>query len=193
VAATRSAIPSDTQAAMSAMPFPPAARKPTPADVLPGSHLVYGCPGRHSVVAPTLERRNFVTDKLRVLVRVDLDCATAQVATQGHVTSKSVHGLYAVMKRANSLTAGMALELDMTRARIEPDALEELRTCSRSHHLPALVDPLQSDYRLTILAPDTPLPRQQWLPRQPDPQQPSPYRVRKSIYDEWPGESPKGP
>jgi hypothetical protein len=59
------------------------------------------------------------THKLRVLVRVDLDCATAQVAAQGQVTSKGVHGLYCVMKRANSLTAGMVLELDMTRARIE--------------------------------------------------------------------------
>jgi len=94
------------------------------------------------------------TEKLRVLVRVDLDCAKARVATQGRVTSKSVHGLYDVMKRANSLTAGMTLELDMTRAWIAPDALEELRTCSRSHHLPAHVDPLQSDYRLSILAPD---------------------------------------
>jgi hypothetical protein len=94
-------------------------------------------------------------EKLRVLVRVDLDCAKAQVAAQGHVTSESVHGLYDVMKRANSLTAGMTLELDMTRARIEPDALEELRACSKSHHLPARVDPLQSDYRLSILAPDT--------------------------------------
>jgi hypothetical protein len=99
-----------------------------------------------------------VTDKLRVLVRVDLDCATAQVAAQGHVTSKSVRGLYDVMKRANSLTACLTLELDMTRAWIEPDALEELRTCSRSHHLPADVDPLQSDYRLSILAPDKPAP-----------------------------------
>jgi hypothetical protein len=98
------------------------------------------------------------TDKLRVLVRVDLDCATAQVAAQGHVTSKSVQGLYGVMKRANSLTAGMVLELDMTRARIEPDALEELRTCSRSHHLPAHVDPLQSEYRLSILTPDNAAP-----------------------------------
>lgn len=69
------------------------------------------------------------------------------------MTSKSVNGLYAVMKRANSLTAGMALELDMTRAHIEPDTLEELTACSRSHHLPAHVDPLQSDYRLSILAP----------------------------------------
>jgi hypothetical protein len=98
------------------------------------------------------------TAKLRVLVRVDLDCATAQVSTQGHVTSKSVHGLYDVMKRANSLTAGMTLELDMTQARIEPDALEELRACSRSHHLPARVDPFQSDYRLSILAPKSATP-----------------------------------
>jgi hypothetical protein len=98
------------------------------------------------------------TDKLRVLVRVDLDCAKAQVAAQGHVTSTSVRGLYDVMKRANSLTAGMALELDMTRARIEPDALEELWTCSRSHHLPAHVHPFQSDYRLSILAPNTAVP-----------------------------------
>jgi hypothetical protein len=93
------------------------------------------------------------TDKLQVLVRVDLDCAKAQVSAQGHVTSKSVHGLYGVMKRAHSLTPGMTLELDMTRARIEPDALEELRTCSRSHHLPADVDPLQSDCKLNILTP----------------------------------------
>lgn len=122
--------------------------------MLLGSHCVYGCPGCHSVVAPDLERRNFVTDKLQVLVRVDLDCAKARVAAQGHVTSKSVRGLYDVMKRAHSLTAGMTLELDMTRARIEPDALEELRTCSRSHRFPAHVDPLQSDYRLSILTPD---------------------------------------
>ncbi|RNL51356.1 hypothetical protein [Arthrobacter oryzae] len=48
------------------------------------------------------------------------------------MTSKSVHGLYDLTKRANLLTAGMTLELDMTRARIEPHALDELRTCSRS-------------------------------------------------------------
>jgi hypothetical protein len=96
----------------------------------------------------------FVTEKLQVLVRVDMDCAKAQVATRGHVTSKSVHGLYDVMKRANSLTAGMMLELDLTRARIEPDALEELRACSRSHHLPADVDTLRADYRLSIIAAD---------------------------------------
>jgi hypothetical protein len=72
--------------------------------------------------------------------------------------SKSIQGLYDVMKRANSLTADMTLELDMTRALTEPDALEELRACSRSHHLPARVDPLQADYRLSILAPDNAAP-----------------------------------
>lgn len=95
-----------------------------------------------------------MTDKLRVLVRMDLDCAQAQVAAQGHVTVQSVQALYAVMKRANSLMAGLSLEIDMTHAEIEPDALEQLRACSRSHHLPVYVDPLQSDYRLSILAPD---------------------------------------
>lgn len=110
-----------------------------------------------------------MTDKLRVLVRVDLDRAKAQVAAQGNVTSKSVNGLYNVMKRANSLMAGLALELDMTRARVEPEALEELRTCSRSHHLPTHVDPLQSDYRLSILAPTMLHPGQHSPPRPPDP------------------------
>ena len=50
--------------------------------------------------------------------------------------------------------AGLALEIDMTHAEIDPDALEQLRDCSRSHHLPEHVDPLQSDYRFSVLAPD---------------------------------------
>lgn len=95
-----------------------------------------------------------MTDKLRVLVRMDLDCAQARVAAQGHVTAQSVQGLYAVMKRANSLTAGLVLEVDMTRAEVDPDALEELRGCSRSHHLPPDVDPLQADCRFSVLGPD---------------------------------------
>ena len=131
-----------------------ARERPALTTVLQGSHFTYCCPGRHSVVAPLQNGENFVTEKLQVLVRVDVDCARAQVAAQGHVTSQSVHGLYDVMKRANSLMAGLAMELDMTGARIEPDALEELRTCSRSHHLPVHIDPLQSDYRFSILAPN---------------------------------------
>jgi hypothetical protein len=92
-----------------------------------------------------------VNDKLRVLVRVDLDGAKAHVNVQGHVTAKSVHGLYDVVKRASSLASGLALELDVTRAQTEPDAMAELHACAKSHHLPVHVDPLQHDYRLRIL------------------------------------------
>ena len=52
----------------------------------------------------------------------------------------------------------MTLELDITRARVEPDALRELQACSRSHHLLARVAPFQPDYTLSILAPNTAAP-----------------------------------
>ena len=94
-----------------------------------------------------------MNEKLRVLVSVDLDGAKAQVKTQGHVTVQSIQGLYDVMKRADSLVPGLALELDMTLADVEPQAMEELRGCARSHHLPLQVDPLQRDYRFSILTP----------------------------------------
>lgn len=96
-----------------------------------------------------------MNEKLRVLVSVDLDGAKAQVKTQGHVTIQSIQGLYDVMKRADSLVPGLALELDMTLADVEPQAMEELRGCARTRHLPVQVDPLQRDYRFSILAPKT--------------------------------------
>lgn len=94
-----------------------------------------------------------MTDKLSVLVRVDLGCAHARIAAQGHVTAQSVQALYVVAKRANTLMEGLELEIDVTRAEIDPDALEQLRACSQSHHLPTQIDPLQADCRLSILAP----------------------------------------
>ncbi|MGM7774457.1 hypothetical protein ACSVHC_00280 [Arthrobacter sp. KNU-44] len=94
-----------------------------------------------------------MTDKLNVLVRVDIDCARAKIAAQGRVTTQSLQALYVVVKRANALMEGLALEIDVTRARVEPDALEQLRACSQSHHLPAHIDPFQADCRLSILAP----------------------------------------
>lgn len=94
-----------------------------------------------------------MTDKLSVLVRVDLDCAHARIAAQGHVTEQSIQALYVVAKRANTLMKGLELEIDVTRAEIDPDALEQLRACSQSHHLPTQIDPLQTDCRLSIRAP----------------------------------------
>ena len=94
-----------------------------------------------------------MTDKLKVLVRVDLDGGEAEVAAQGHVTPESLQALYVVMKRANHLRQGLRLVVDVSHAQVEPAALEQLKACSKSHHLPASIDPYQSEYRLRIVAP----------------------------------------
>lgn len=94
-----------------------------------------------------------MNDKLKVLVRVDLDCGQAEVAAQGHVTERSLQALYVVVKRANHLKEGLRLVVDVSHARVEPAAMEQLRACSASRHLPATVDPMQSECRLSIVAP----------------------------------------
>lgn len=99
-----------------------------------------------------------MNDKLSILVRVDLDCARARVATRGHVTPHSIQALYVVIKRANALMDGLAVEIDVTRAVVDPAALEQLDACSRSHHLPEHIDPYQAECRLSILLPEDRLP-----------------------------------
>jgi hypothetical protein len=94
-----------------------------------------------------------LNDKLRVLVRLDLDGGHAAVAAQGHITAQSVQALYVVVKRANQFREGLQLTLDVSKAHVEPAALEELRACSKSHHLPAAIDPLQAECRFNIVAP----------------------------------------
>jgi hypothetical protein len=94
-----------------------------------------------------------LNDKLKVLVRLDLDCGQAEVAAQGHVTAKSLQALYVVVKRANHLKAGLRLVVDVSHAHVEPAAMAQLQACSKSHHLPASIDPLQAECNLSILAP----------------------------------------
>ena len=74
-----------------------------------------------------------MNDKLSILVRLDLDGAKAMVAAQGHVTTQSIQALYVLAKRANDLMADVALEIDVTRAKVDQDALEQLRACEQSH------------------------------------------------------------
>jgi hypothetical protein len=100
-----------------------------------------------------------LTDKLNILVRVDLDHARAQVLTKGHVTVHSIQALYVVVKRANSLKEGLNLELDMRAAHVDPEAMEQLRMCSRTHHLPARIDPSQSHCTLRVLPPTKAVPK----------------------------------
>ena len=69
------------------------------------------------------------------------------------MTAKSLQALYVVVKRANHLKEGLRLVLDVSHARVEPAALEQLRECSATHHLPPAIDPLQSECHLSIVAP----------------------------------------
>lgn len=99
------------------------------------------------------EQGKRLTDKLKVLVRLDLDCGKAEVAAQGHVTAQNLQALYVVVKRANHLREGLVLVIDVSHARVEPSAMEELQACRESHHLPATIDPMQSECRLSIVPP----------------------------------------
>lgn len=58
--------------------------------------------------------------------------------------------------RTNSLMPGLALILDVSHARVAKDALEELDSCSTTGRLPARIDPLQSDCRISVLGPNQP-------------------------------------
>jgi hypothetical protein len=96
-----------------------------------------------------------LNSKLNIVVRVDLDHAKAQVIAKGHVTVHSVNALYVVVKRANSLKEGLDLELDISHAWVDDEALEMLHTASETQHLPARIDPQQAPCTISVLAPRT--------------------------------------
>ncbi|WP_188728144.1 hypothetical protein [Pseudarthrobacter scleromae] len=96
-----------------------------------------------------------MNSKLNIVVRVDLDHAKAQVIAKGHVTVHSVNALYVVVKRANSLREGLGVELDISHARVDQEALEMLHASSETHHLPAMIDPQQAPCTISVLAPRT--------------------------------------
>jgi hypothetical protein len=92
-----------------------------------------------------------MTGNLKVVVSVDLDCASMRIGVRGTVTDGNVCALYALIRRANSTLPGINLVLDLTAVVIEPAALNQLRSCERAHRLPAEVDPAQQDLLLTVI------------------------------------------
>lgn len=50
------------------------------------------------------------------------------MAAQGHVRAQSIQAIYVVVKRTNHLREG----LDVSHAKVAPEALEQLRACSES-------------------------------------------------------------
>ncbi|RAX18238.1 hypothetical protein DC347_01865 [Pseudarthrobacter sp. AG30] len=93
-----------------------------------------------------------MNSKLNIVVRIDLDHSKAQVIAKGHITIHSINALYVVAKRANSLKGGLDLELDISSAWVDEDALEMLRSAARSRHLPAKIDPGQAPCTISVLA-----------------------------------------
>jgi hypothetical protein len=104
-------------------------------------------------VAARAAEGNTLNSKLTILVRVDLDDARARVIAKGHLTIHSINALYVVVKRANSLKPGLDMELDVSQARVDQEALQMLQTASESHHLPQKIDPHQAPCTISVLAP----------------------------------------
>ena len=93
-----------------------------------------------------------MNSKLNIVVRVDLDRSKAKVIATGHITIHSINALYVVAKRANSLRGGLDLELDISSAWVDQEALDMLRACSETRHLPAKIDPDQASCTISVLA-----------------------------------------
>ncbi|QDG62606.1 hypothetical protein [Pseudarthrobacter sp. NIBRBAC000502771] len=93
-----------------------------------------------------------MNSKLNIVVRVDLDHSKAQVIATGHITIHSVNALYVVAKRANSLRGGLDLELDISGAWVDAEALEMLHASSETRQLPARIDPDQAPCTISVLA-----------------------------------------
>lgn len=76
------------------------------------------------------------SDKLSVVVRVDVDGEQIQIAATGRVTTLSLQGLYPVVQRTRSLGGGLGVEMDLTEATVDADALQQLQVFAELHELP---------------------------------------------------------
>jgi len=76
------------------------------------------------------------SDKLSVVVRVDVDGEQIQIAATGRVTALSLQGLYPVVQRTKSLGGGLGVEMDLTEATVDADALQQLQVFAELHEVP---------------------------------------------------------
>ncbi|GAA3271057.1 hypothetical protein AAU01_13250 [Paenarthrobacter aurescens] len=76
------------------------------------------------------------SEKLSVVVRVDVDGEQIQIAATGRVTTSSLQGLYPVVQRTKSLGGGLGVEMDLSQATVDEDALDELKGYAAVHAVP---------------------------------------------------------
>ena len=90
-------------------------------------------------------------DKLSVVVRVDLDGAQIQIVATGHVTTSSLQALYPIVQRTSSISLGLGVEVDLSQALVEPDALKQLQGYAKFHELPVRVASVRTDRSITVM------------------------------------------
>ncbi|KIA75218.1 hypothetical protein ANMWB30_00920 [Arthrobacter sp. MWB30] len=83
-----------------------------------------------------MKGRKLASDKLSVVVRVDVDGEQIQIAATGRVTTSSLQGLYPVVQRTKGLGGGLGVEMDLSEATIDADALDQLRIYAELHEVP---------------------------------------------------------
>ncbi len=91
--------------------------------------------------------------KLRILVRLDPELASARICVRGVLTPANLYALYCITRRTNVLQPGMLITVDLTGAFARTDALDELRASAEAGRLPTTVDPARTPCRLTVLEP----------------------------------------
>ncbi|MFK4641350.1 hypothetical protein [Paenarthrobacter histidinolovorans] len=79
---------------------------------------------------------SLASDKLSVVVRVDVDGEQIQIAATGRVTAMSIQGLYPVVQRTKSLGGGLGVEMDLSEATVDADALDQLKIYAELHEVP---------------------------------------------------------
>jgi len=91
--------------------------------------------------------------KLRVLVKLDTELASARIHVEGTLTSANLHALYSITARTNALLPGMEITIDLTGARAVAEALQELMGAAREATLPEAAAPEYAACRLRVLEP----------------------------------------
>ncbi|MET4541665.1 hypothetical protein ABIE37_003463 [Arthrobacter bambusae] len=81
------------------------------------------------------------SDKLSVVVRVDVDGEQIQIEATGRVTALSLQGLYPVVQRTKGLGGGLGVEMDLSQATIDEDALKQLQVYAELHEVPVRLNP----------------------------------------------------
>jgi len=96
------------------------------------------------------------SDKLNVVVSVDVDCSTARIKVKGHVDSRNIQALYSVVRRANALSPGHDTMLDLGRASATEEALAELERCAALQALPQDAGSGETACSLSLIPPARP-------------------------------------